>query len=163
MPKKKLLESAPEPHHVDIFLSSRTIDLYLSAVVDFCRCELPERSVLFRDTLMFQTRIHRYCDVLYPCEVYYSRLWYLYLLSAVNMAMNKCFYYVTLVIDTAQIVWMQGFVLVEHPFIQGFHVSWIVLDSYRIFFGIFKDLESTSKWTDSFQLVMVVLRYNTLF
>ena len=65
VPKKKQFESAPEPHHVEIFLSTRTVDLYLSAVVDFCRCELTERSVHFRDTLMFQTRIHKYHDALF--------------------------------------------------------------------------------------------------
>jgi len=59
VPKKKLIESAPEPYHVEIYLSTRTIDLYLSAVVDFCRYELTEKNVHFRDTLMFQTRIHK--------------------------------------------------------------------------------------------------------
>lgn len=63
-PKKKLVESAPEPNHVEIFLSKRTIDLYLSAVVNFCQYELVERNVHFRDTLMFQTRIHKYLALL---------------------------------------------------------------------------------------------------
>ena len=62
VPKKKITESAAEPDHVEIYLSTRTIDLYLSAVVDFCQCELRERAVHFHDTLMFQTRTHRYCD-----------------------------------------------------------------------------------------------------
>ena len=69
LPKKKLIESAPEPYHVEIYLSTRTIDLYLSAVVDFCQCELLERSVHFRDTLMFQTRIHKYHTILFLLEI----------------------------------------------------------------------------------------------
>jgi len=71
MPKKKLEESAAEPHHVEIYLSTRSIDLYLSAVVDFCQCELAERDVYFRDTLMFQTRIHKY--VLWNIMVMYYK------------------------------------------------------------------------------------------
>jgi len=63
--KKKLVESAAEPHHVEIYLSKRSIDLWLSAVVDYCQCQLVERDVHFRDTLMFQTRIHKYAIMLF--------------------------------------------------------------------------------------------------
>jgi len=80
VPKKKLLESAPEPHHVEIFLSTRTVDLYLSAVVDFCRCKLPERNVHFRDTLMFQTRIHKYRDARLSLMKYTVAVYFTYLM-----------------------------------------------------------------------------------
>jgi len=60
VPKKRVEEGAAEPYHVEITLSTRTIDLYLLAVVDYCQCELLERDVRFRDTLMFQTRIYKY-------------------------------------------------------------------------------------------------------
>ena len=62
--KKKLVESAPEPYHVEIFLSQRSIELWLSAVVDYCRCSLAEQNVHFRDTLMFQTRIYKYATII---------------------------------------------------------------------------------------------------
>jgi len=64
VPKKKLVESAPEPYHVEIFLTQRDIDLWLCAVVDYCRCELAEQNIHFRDTLMFQARVYKYAYVL---------------------------------------------------------------------------------------------------
>jgi len=57
-------ESAAEPYHVEISLSTRNIDLYLSAAIDYCKYQLLERSVHFRDTLMLQTRIHKYSSSL---------------------------------------------------------------------------------------------------
>ena len=75
VPKKKITESAAEPDHVEIYLSTRTIDLYLSAVVDFCQCELRERAVHFHDTLMFQTRTYRYYHCMFFADISHGYLW----------------------------------------------------------------------------------------
>jgi len=65
VPKKKLVESAAEPYHVEIYLSRRSIDLWLSAVMDYCQCQLAERQLRFHDTLMFQSHTHKYANMLY--------------------------------------------------------------------------------------------------
>ena len=71
VPKKKLVESAAEPYHVEIYLSRRSIDLWLSAVMDYCQCQLAERQLHFRDTLMFQSHTHKYAHMLY----YITQAW----------------------------------------------------------------------------------------
>jgi len=58
--KKKVIETEPEPEHTEQPESARTASLLVSANANYCKYLLKQDHVLFRDTLMFQTRIYQY-------------------------------------------------------------------------------------------------------
>jgi len=57
--KKRVIETEPEPAYTEQPCSTCTLSLLVSATVDFCKYHLKEDRVLFRDTLMFQTRVYQ--------------------------------------------------------------------------------------------------------
>ncbi|NXI70129.1 HYDIN protein, partial [Anseranas semipalmata] len=54
--KKKVIETDPEPAHSVLENSSREVELRLSAVVDYAEFKLDTDVILFKETLLFQTR-----------------------------------------------------------------------------------------------------------
>ena len=58
--KKKVIETEPEPVYNEQPESSRNVSLLVSANGNYCKCLLKHDHLLFRDTLMFQTRIYQY-------------------------------------------------------------------------------------------------------
>ena len=62
--KKKVIETEPEPAHSEQPDSARSVSLLVSANVNYCKYLLKHDRVLFRDTLMFQTRIYQYESLL---------------------------------------------------------------------------------------------------
>jgi len=62
--KKKVIETEPEPVHTQQPDSARSISLLISANANYSKYLLKQDHLLFRDTLMFQTRIYRYESVL---------------------------------------------------------------------------------------------------
>ena len=57
--KQKVTEKEPEPEHKVSEEGSKDIDVYVSAVVGFAEYECPVKTIRFRDTYMFQTRLYR--------------------------------------------------------------------------------------------------------
>lgn len=57
--KRKVVETEPEPVNSEVPNSTSTVSLLVSANGDFCKYKLAEESLHFRDTLMFQTRVHQ--------------------------------------------------------------------------------------------------------
>ncbi|XP_056680687.1 hydrocephalus-inducing protein homolog isoform X2 [Monodelphis domestica] len=59
-PKKKVIETDPEPVHVVVDENYQELDLLVSAVVDFASFLSQVKEVAFKDTLVFQTRIFEF-------------------------------------------------------------------------------------------------------
>ncbi|XP_044515296.1 hydrocephalus-inducing protein homolog [Gracilinanus agilis] len=59
-PKKKVIETDPEPAHVVVDENYQDLDLLVSAVADFASFLSPVKEVSFKDTLVFQTRIFEF-------------------------------------------------------------------------------------------------------
>jgi len=57
--KKKVIETEPEPVHTEQPQSTRSVSLFVSVVSNYCKCQLNHDQLLFRDTLMFQSRIYQ--------------------------------------------------------------------------------------------------------
>jgi len=58
--KKKVIETEPEPAHREQPESACSVLLLVSANANHCKYLLKHDRLLFRDTLMFQTRIYQY-------------------------------------------------------------------------------------------------------
>jgi len=63
--KKKVIETEPEPAHTEQLESARTVSLFISANANYCKYLMKHHHLLFRDTLMFQTRIYQYERVVF--------------------------------------------------------------------------------------------------
>jgi len=63
--KKKVIETEPEPAHTEQRESARNVSLLVSANGNYCKYLLKHDHLLFRDTLMFQTRIYQYDFVVF--------------------------------------------------------------------------------------------------
>jgi len=57
--KKKVIEIEPEPVHSEQSDSARNVSLLISANGNYSKYQLKHDRLLFRDTLMFQTRIYQ--------------------------------------------------------------------------------------------------------
>lgn len=55
--KRKVIETEVEPLSVEGSQSSQDVEMYFSAVVDFCKFELKGRKLQFQETLVFESRI----------------------------------------------------------------------------------------------------------
>lgn len=55
--KRKVIETEVEPPSVEGSQSSQAVEMYFSAVVDFCKFELKAQKLQFQDTLVFESRI----------------------------------------------------------------------------------------------------------
>ncbi|XP_041376326.1 hydrocephalus-inducing protein-like isoform X3 [Gigantopelta aegis] len=55
--KKKVVEPEPEPEHTLMDGTTRTVELLVSGIADYCRYKCDELAIRFKDTLMFQTRV----------------------------------------------------------------------------------------------------------
>ena len=62
--RKKVIEADTEPVHQRIEEQTRLLDIYISAVADYCRYKCSEFEVRYLDTAMLQTRVHEYVLVL---------------------------------------------------------------------------------------------------
>lgn len=58
--KKKVVETEKEPLHDVMEDSSRDIILSVHGVIDYVKYECPVKSVAFKDTLMYQTRVYTF-------------------------------------------------------------------------------------------------------
>ncbi len=56
--RKKIIEADIEPVHQRIEEQTRLLDIYVSAVADYCRYKCSDFEVRFLDTAMLQTRVH---------------------------------------------------------------------------------------------------------
>ena len=57
--KRKIVETEPEPLYRELAEFSQAVSLLVSANVDYAQYRLAEENLHFRDTLMFQTRVHQ--------------------------------------------------------------------------------------------------------
>ncbi|XP_047678536.1 hydrocephalus-inducing protein-like isoform X5 [Tachysurus fulvidraco] len=55
--KKKVVETDPEPVHSVVENSFRELELGISAICDYARFECDAEPILFKDTMLFQTRV----------------------------------------------------------------------------------------------------------
>ena len=56
--KRKVVETEPEPPHVEVADSARNVELLVNATADYSKFKCKVESINFRETLMFQTRIY---------------------------------------------------------------------------------------------------------
>ena len=54
--KRKVVETEPEPAHTIIDASAKELELLVSATADFSKYKCKVEDIVFKDTLMFQTR-----------------------------------------------------------------------------------------------------------
>lgn len=52
----EVIKTTPEPAHTVLENSSREVELYLSAVIDYAEFQLDMDMIQFKETLLFQTR-----------------------------------------------------------------------------------------------------------
>ena len=57
--KKKVIEVESEPPFTPLENSTMDVELLLSAVCDYAKFRCKTENVLFKDTLMFQSRVYR--------------------------------------------------------------------------------------------------------
>lgn len=57
--KRKVVEIEPEPAHTELPNATSAVSLFVSANGGFCKYRQEEGNLHFRDTLMFQTRVHQ--------------------------------------------------------------------------------------------------------
>ncbi|XP_048461536.1 hydrocephalus-inducing protein homolog [Rhincodon typus] len=57
--KKKVVEVEPEPAHVVLEDSSRELELKISAMADYSDFECTCKSVIFKDTMLYQSRVYK--------------------------------------------------------------------------------------------------------
>lgn len=58
--RRKVIEADVEPSHQRIEEQTRLLDIYISAVADYCRYKCSEFEIRYFDTAILQTRIHEY-------------------------------------------------------------------------------------------------------
>ncbi|XP_044126636.1 hydrocephalus-inducing protein homolog [Bufo gargarizans] len=58
-PKKKVVETDPEPAHIALDEEAREVELLITATVDYARYTAKCEKVHFRDTLLYQTRVYK--------------------------------------------------------------------------------------------------------
>ena len=56
--RKKIIEGDVEPIHQRIEEQTRLLDIYISAITDYCRYKCSEFEIRYLDTAMLQTRVH---------------------------------------------------------------------------------------------------------
>ncbi len=56
--KKKVVETEAEPACTEVSDTARTVDLLVSAVVDYAKFSCSVDQIAFRETLMFQSRVY---------------------------------------------------------------------------------------------------------
>jgi hydrocephalus-inducing protein len=56
--RKKIVEADIEPTHQRIEEQTRVLDVYISAIADYCRYKCSEFEIRYLDTAMLQTRVH---------------------------------------------------------------------------------------------------------
>lgn len=56
--KRKVVETEPEPPHIEVADSARTVELLVNATADYSKFKCKVDSIHFRETLMFQTRVY---------------------------------------------------------------------------------------------------------
>ncbi|KAG8562376.1 hypothetical protein GDO81_015657 [Engystomops pustulosus] len=59
-PKKKVIETDPEPAHMVLDAEARIIELLITATVDYAQYTANCEQVHFKDTLLFQTRVYKF-------------------------------------------------------------------------------------------------------
>ncbi|XP_072403680.1 hydrocephalus-inducing protein homolog [Chiloscyllium punctatum] len=57
--KKKVVEVEPEPAHMVLEDSSRELELKISAMVDYSDFECTCKSIIFKDTMLYQSRVYK--------------------------------------------------------------------------------------------------------
>ncbi|XP_059507551.1 hydrocephalus-inducing protein homolog [Stegostoma tigrinum] len=57
--KKKVVEVEPEPVHMVLEDSSRELELKISAMVDYSDFECTCKSIIFKDTMLYQSRVYK--------------------------------------------------------------------------------------------------------
>jgi hypothetical protein len=62
--RKKVIESDIEPTHQRIEEQTRLLDIYISAIADYCRYKCSDFEIRYIDTAMLQTRVHEYVLIL---------------------------------------------------------------------------------------------------
>ncbi len=60
--RRKVIEADIEPPNQRIEEQTRNLDIYISAVSDYCRYKCSDFEIRYIDTAMLQTRIHEYVD-----------------------------------------------------------------------------------------------------
>ena len=60
--RRKVIEADVEPAHQRIEEQIRQLDIYISAVTDYCRYKCSEFEIRYLDTAMLQTRVHEYVE-----------------------------------------------------------------------------------------------------
>lgn len=58
--RKKVIEADAEPTHQRIEEQTRLLDIYVSAIADYCRYKCSDFEVRYFDTAILQTRVHEY-------------------------------------------------------------------------------------------------------
>ena len=56
--RKKITEADIEPAHQRIEEQTRQLDIYVSAIADYCRYKCSDFEIRYLETAMLQTRIH---------------------------------------------------------------------------------------------------------
>jgi hypothetical protein len=56
--RKKIIEADIEPVHQRIEEQTRLLDIYISAVADYCRYKCSDFEIRYLETAMLQTRVH---------------------------------------------------------------------------------------------------------
>lgn len=54
-----MVETDPEPVHTVVEDTARELELWVSAIVDYAQYKLNVKTVHFKDTMLFQTRVFR--------------------------------------------------------------------------------------------------------
>jgi len=62
--RKKVTEADIEPTHQRLEDQTRLLDIYISAISDYCRYKCSDFEIRYLDTAMLQTRIHEYVEFL---------------------------------------------------------------------------------------------------
>jgi hypothetical protein len=60
--RKKIIEADIEPIHQRIEEQTRLLDIYISAVSDYCRYKCSDFEIRYLDTAMLQTRVQEYVE-----------------------------------------------------------------------------------------------------
>ena len=58
--RKKVVEADIEPAHLCLEEQASPLDIYVSAIADYCRYKCSDFEIRYFDTAILQTRIHEY-------------------------------------------------------------------------------------------------------
>jgi hydrocephalus-inducing protein len=61
--RRKVIEADVEPTNQRIEEQTRNLDIYISAISDYCRYKCSDFEIRYLDTAMLQTRIHEYVEL----------------------------------------------------------------------------------------------------